>query len=199
MKILALSSSPRSKGNTELLLDSLLGGIKDVWAELPGASNNTIELIRLAELHISPCIQCDYCLKHGRCSINDDMQLLYPKVTEADGLVLASPIYFMAHCAQAKLFIDRCQVFWARKYVLRQAPPSATSRRGVFLAVGATRGKQVFAGAKVTMKWLFDALAMEYWDNLLFEGIDAKGVIREHPEALHLGYELGRKLAEEEL
>ena len=115
MKLLAFSSSPRINGNTNLLLDALLRGVREVWEPELKTAENSIDVIRLATMNIRPCIHCDYCQKHGGCSISDDMQSLYPKLAEADWLVLASPIYFMAHCAQAKLFIDRCQVFWSRK------------------------------------------------------------------------------------
>ncbi len=188
MKILAITSSPRRGGNTELLLDEFLRGAREGPSE--------IEKYALSDFSIHSCTQCDHCLRTGQCNIKDDMQTLYQKILESDVLVLASPIYFMAHCAQAKLFIDRCQVFWARRYVLKQelTPAAQPRRRGIFIAVGATRGEKVFAGAKITMKWFFDTLQMEYWGNLLIEGVDAKGAIREHPTALQEAYALGLKL-----
>ncbi len=187
-KILALTSSPRRGGNSELLLDEFLRGAKESACE--------VEKIALAGLQIHPCTQCDDCQRTGQCHIADDMQWLYPRISESEVLVLASPIYFMAHCAQAKLFIDRCQVFWARQYILKQppAPCGSTTRRGIFIGVGATRGEKVFAGAKVTMKWLFDTLQMDYWGNLLIEGVDTKGAIRSHPTALPEAYALGLRL-----
>ena len=126
------------------------------------------------------------------------MQELYPQLLAADWLILASPIYFMAHCAQAKLLIDRCQALWARRYILKQrlVGPDRGQRRGVFIGVGATHGPKVFAGAKVTMRWFLDSLEMEYWGNLLFDGIDNKGAIREHPQALKEAFKMGRKLAQ---
>ena len=195
MNILAISGSPRRGGNTELLVDELLRGAKDK-IDCDVINGCEIEKIRIAELNISPCTQCEHCSLDGVCIIKDDMQLLYPKLLRADRLVFASPIYFMAHCAQAKMVIDRCQVFWAKRYILKQhlrkegAPP----RRGIFVSVGATHGPKVFAGAKVTMKWFFNALEMEYWDNLTIEGCDAKGFISQRPETLQQAYEMGQKL-----
>jgi multimeric flavodoxin WrbA len=189
--VLGISSSPREGGNSDLLLDELLRG-----AEEGGC---TVEKIRLAEKKIIPCTQCDHCQQDGSCVLEDDMDEIYARIENSDWLVLASPIYFMAHCAQAKLVIDRCQVFWARKYILKKpvVPGVHGPRRGVFVSVGATHGSKVFAGVKVTMKWFFDSLDMEYWGNLLFEGIDQKGAIREHPTALGEAYELGLKMAGE--
>jgi multimeric flavodoxin WrbA len=197
MNILAISSSPRRGGNTELLVDEMLRGAKDK-VSCDVINGCEIEKIRIPELNISPCTQCENCSLDGVCIIKDDMQLLYPKLLRADRLIFASPIYFMAHCSQAKMVIDRCQVFWAKRYILKQhirqegAPP----RRGVFVSAGATHGPKVFAGAKVTMKWFFNALEVEYWDSLTIEGCDAKGTVSRHPDALQQAYEMGKKLVE---
>ena len=189
--MLALSSSPRISGNSDLLLDEFLHGIRDG----SGASDYSVEKVYLAELQIAACTQCDHCRQAGLCPLQDDMQPLYARLSDADAVVLASPIYFMAHCAQAKLLIDRCQVFWARKYILKQEfrPSDRPRRRGVFIAVGATHGPKVFAGAKLTVKWWLDSLEAEYWGDLLIEGVDGRGAIREHPTALAQAYELGQR------
>ena len=128
------------------------------------------------------------------------MQPLYDKLLRADWLILASPIYFMAHCAQAKLIIDRCQALWARRHILKQSlqQPGRPKRRAVFIAVGATHGPKVFAGAEVTMKWWLEALETEYWSRLLFEGLDAKAAVCNHPTALAQAYQLGQKMAQTE-
>jgi len=215
VNLLAISSSPRKGGNTELLLIQLLRGVDEALGvqnsvsgvsddhfsvgvpdNSPNSSGHSIENIRLAGLDINPCTHCDYCQRNGNCIIKDDMQPLYPKLIAADWLVLASPIYFMAHCAQAKLLIDRCQAFWSCKYILKQRlrSPDQPVRRGIFISVGATHGPKVFAGSKITMKWFFDALDMNYWENLLFEGFEEKGSIKQHPSALEQAYRLGKKI-----
>ena len=190
MHLLALACSPRKNGNTEILLDRFLEACRDHHAD--------IEKIWLPALNLRPCAHCDFCLQNQTCRLDDDMKSLYPKLLETDVLVLASPIYFMAHAAQAKIFIDRCQMFWARRYVQKNPirPAAGPPRRAVFIAVGATHGPQVFAGAKTTMKWFLDSLRMEYWDNLLIDGCDEKGAIRDHPTALDEAYRLGVKLVQ---
>lgn len=187
--VLGISSSPRISGNTDLLIDQFLSGARENGAET--------EKIQLCDFNIKPCTQCDYCRREGNCIIRDDMQELYPKILTTNCLVLASPIYFMAHCAQAKLLIDRCQTFWVRSHVLHKpmSPWHILPRKGIFISVGATHGTKVFAGARVTMKWFFNSLEMEYWANLLIEGVDEKAAIRNHPTALTDAHDLGRKLA----
>lgn len=190
-KLLALSSSPRVDSNSTALLNELLRGL----SQSPG--NVQIDTIDLARLTINPCTQCDHCRQTGQCCINDDMQSIYNKLIDIDILVLACPIYYMAHCAQAKLFIDRCQVFWSRRHVLNQniVPTPLRLRRGIFIATGATHGPKVFAGAKVTTKWLFESLNTEYWADLLVEGVENAGDILQDPTALKQAYLLGQRIA----
>ena len=61
------------------------------------------------------------------------MELLYPHLRQADSIVIAAPIYFQGMPAVPKMVIDRCQPFWALKYVLKQpisraGPSRATGR-----------------------------------------------------------------------
>jgi len=195
VRVLALSASPRAGGNSETLLDEVCRGLQE--GRRGQGEGPAVEKIRLGELTIRPCTQCDWCRERPTCVLDDDMKQLYPRLREADWLILASPIYFMAHCAQAKLAIDRCQVFWASRYVRHERLQQAgrPRRRGVFVGAGATHGSKVFAGAKVTMKWLFDALDMEYFADCCHEGLDSKGAVLGHPTALGEAYALGQRMA----
>jgi multimeric flavodoxin WrbA len=149
----------------------------------------------LRQLKISPCLEIYSCKKEGKCPIPDDMQPLYDKLAEADAVALASPIFFYAVSAHTKAFIDRCQALWAKKYLLKQPiSPNKPHRRGVFLAVGGSRGNKVFDGPLLTMKYFFDALDMIFYKSLLYQKIDEKGEIIKHPTALTEAYALGKEL-----
>ena len=65
------------------------------------------KLIRLSDYSLAPCNGCMACFATGNCAIKDDWQKLYNEITEADGIVLASPSYFQGVTAQMKIFIDR--------------------------------------------------------------------------------------------
>jgi len=97
--MLGLSFSPRKMGNTELLLDRVFCGARQLGAET--------ELYRVADKSIRPCDGCGSCFKTGICHIQDDMQQLYGKMLEADGLVFGTPVYFYNMTAQGKTVIDR--------------------------------------------------------------------------------------------
>jgi hypothetical protein len=92
--------------------------------------------------------------------------------------------------------IDRCQALWSRKYILKDESlgKKGKRRKGFLISVGATKGQKVFDGAILTAKYFFDVLNAEYAGELVFRGIDAKGDILKHPEAIQQAFEAGRKL-----
>ena len=101
MDVLVFLGSPRKKGNSEILTEALLEGVR--------GEGGMPEIIRLCDLKISPCISCGGCDKTGKCVVEDDMTPLYEKIISTDKIILASPIFFYGITAQAKAFIDRTQ------------------------------------------------------------------------------------------
>lgn len=186
MKVLGIMGSPRRQSNTEILLDKALEGAREAGAE--------VEKVLVSKLKISPCLEIYACRKDGNCAIKDDMQLLYEKLLEADHIIFASPIFFYGITSQAKAIIDRCQALWVRRHVLGMGKEDKRVRRGAFISVGATRGKKLFDGAVLTVKYFFDAIGVKYSGDLLVRGIDNKGQIEEHPAALEDAFRLGQKL-----
>ena len=191
MKVLGIAGSPRRGGNTDLLLAEVMKGAASRGVE--------VKIIILNDLKIAPCQHCDACLEMGRCKVEDDMQMVYDELMKADRIVLASPIQFMTVTAQAKAMIDRCQSLWARKYVLKQPPLGSEpgKKKGLFISVGGRRVANLFEPALVTVKSLFKVLDITYAGELLFPGIDEKGAIKEHPDALKQAFLAGQKLVEE--
>jgi len=180
--------SPRIKGNTDLLLDEALRGAESKGAE--------VEKIIVDQLKISPCREYYGCQKDGNCVIRDDMDDIYPKLLNADRVIVASPMFFYGLSSQIKALIDRCQALWVRKYVLKQNPPDS-GRKGIFISVGATQGKQLFDGSILTVKYFFRAIGVEYAGELLVRGVDKKGEIKEQQTALSAAFELGKKLVQD--
>jgi len=189
VKILGLFGSPRRQGNTELLLEEALRG-----AAMEGAE---VDRLYLSDFTITPCKECHGCDATGNCVILDDMEKIYPKLLEADVVILASPIFFYGVTAWAKALIDRSQALWARKYLLKDPSLSkeGKKKKGFFISVGATKGQKVFEGSILTVKYFFDVLNAEYVGELLFRGVEAKGDILKHPEALRQAFEAGKRLA----
>jgi multimeric flavodoxin WrbA len=190
MRVLGIAGSPRKGGNTDTLLTRFMEG-----AASKGAETKTLSA---CDLHISGCLHCDACLTRGNCRVMDDMQIVYREMELADGIVLCSPLQFMSVSAQLKAVIDRCQALWARKYILKIPPLGDTRpRKGFFISVGGRRTiPNLFDAELVTIKNLFRMIDIEYTGDLLIPGIDAKGDIFKHPEALEKAYQEGQRFAQ---
>ena len=111
MNILGINGSPRIGGNTDILLEKILEGVV--------SQGGNTEKINLAALKFSPCLECVGVRDDGSCIIEDDLQIIYKKIREADVLVLASPIFFGSLSAQTKMMIDRFQCVWRAKNLFK--------------------------------------------------------------------------------
>jgi len=188
MNILLLNGSPRQGGNTDLLLEQVAQGIHQAGFRA--------EHIHLAQQTIHPCIGCGQCEKNGQCIFEDDMVALYEKIDRANRIVVGSPIYFYGVTAQTKIFIDRCQALWSRKYLLGAIKPERERRRGYFISVAATDGGKIFEGAKLTVRYGFDAMEFSYNGELLVKGVDAKGDILKRAYSLKQAQQLGVEICQ---
>lgn len=189
LKVIGISASPRVEGNSDLLLRRALEGAESVGAQT--------EYLRLPDFKIAPCIECNSCYKAGRCVVKDDYHIISAKILDADRLVFATPIFFMAVCAQAKVLIDRCQCLWAHKYVLKKSliNTAGRDRRAMVIAVGGSKSKKMFDSIRLTMKYFFDVLDMNYAANLFVNKVEGPGQIKKHPSAMEQAFQLGCKLA----
>jgi len=185
--ILAIYGSPRRKGNTTLLLKRAVEGAREAGAD--------VEEIVLRVLTMSPCLEIYGCKETGRCAIKDDFQGVYDQLLACDGLMLASPIFFYTVSAHTKILMDRCQSLWVKRYWLEKTPfgKKEFKRKGLFISAGATRGKKLFDGALLTVRYFFDALDMELWNSLLYRGLDFEGDVLKHPEYLEEAHATGRR------
>jgi multimeric flavodoxin WrbA len=190
VNILIFNGSPRKGGNTELLLSNVLAGIKE--------SGYRAEYIRLAQLAINPCIGCGHCEREGHCIFADDMTALYAKIEAAHRIVIASPIYFYGVTAQTKIFIDRCQVLWSRKYLLSETKPCKENLRGYMVSVAATTGEKIFAGARLTIKYALDAMDCPLSGELLVKEVCEKGDVAGKPEKMAEALQLGKEICRPE-
>jgi multimeric flavodoxin WrbA len=188
LKILGIAGSPRKDGNTDLLLEQVLAGVSN--------EQNEIKKVVLRELRINFCRHCGGCLKTGTCVQQDDMKWLHRDLREADYIILASPIFFMALAAQTKAMIDRCQALWVMKHILKVpvSIPPGKERKGIFISVGGTKFDNLFEPSRATLKAWFSTLEVKSHGELTFRSIDEKGAISKHPTALQDAYNLGKRL-----
>jgi multimeric flavodoxin WrbA len=187
-QLLAIYGSPRRKGNTSLLLKRAVEGAMEAGAE--------VEELILRDLKMSPCLEIYGCKKDGRCVIQDDFQGIYDKLLSCQGLMLASPIFFYTVSAHTKILMDRCQSLWVKRYWVEKAVGGQRkpARKGLFISVGATKGRRLFEGTLLTVRYFFDVLDMELWRSLLYRDLDFEGDVLKHPEYLEEAYRAGKEL-----
>lgn len=99
MKVVAIGGSPRLNGNTNYLVDQVL-------KELASCGIET-EKIVLNQYKINPCQAHDNCHELSKCLQQDDAPWILEKFSQADGVIVASPVYFGTISAQVKTFMDR--------------------------------------------------------------------------------------------
>jgi multimeric flavodoxin WrbA len=108
IEILGVCGSPVKNGNVQVLLEKALQSQR----EEPGVN---CDMITLAELDVGDCIHCNWCLKkqegNKRCSVEDDMASVYPRLEKADILILATPVYFGRLSGHLASFIDRMRIY----------------------------------------------------------------------------------------
>jgi multimeric flavodoxin WrbA len=183
-KILILKGSPRQNGNSSSLANQVAAGARESGAEVESFSLHTMD--------IRPCDGCDTCREtDGVCVLKDDMQILYPKLRQADAIVLASPIYWFTFSAQLKTCIDR----W---YALEGSGGSALTGKkfGIVLAYGDS--DPYISGAVNaihTFQSMFHYLRAEIV-GMVYGTAGDIGDAEKQPLLMKQAYQLGQKLAQ---
>ena len=122
--ILGICGSPRKKA-TEYVLREALKMLEERGFET--------QFFSVRKKNIGFCQHCDYCLKKKECRIRDDMYELYPLLKEANGIIIATPVYNEGVSAQTKAVMDRCRALVAADYYFFK------NKVGMAIAVGGDR------------------------------------------------------------
>ena len=175
MLAIGLQGSPLKNGSTAYLLTRVMDEL-----EAQGARVNTIDVPRK---DIQPCRGCGFCEKKGYCVINDDdmSKEIYGLLREADVVVAASPVFFYGITAQLKALIDRTQTLWSRKYRFNLSDPLKKVRKGCFLSMGGSSGRQLFDGVNLVARFFFDAIDAGFAGSLFYRNIETKEDMRNVP------------------
>jgi multimeric flavodoxin WrbA len=190
-KVIGLLGSPLTGGNTAKLLEKALQGARDAGCET--------EVIVVANLDFQACMEMMFCREHDTCIMDDDMQPMYGKFKEMDGLVLATPVMTMGIPGKLKSFMDRFQVFFMAKYVRYQpfiTKDRKKNRRALFICISGMKIPDVFVGAKKTVEAFFDIIDCNYWGEILINDMDTLQDVTKHPELLDAAYKKGFTLGE---
>ena len=99
MKVLIINGSPRKNGNTSIALNEMVKIFETEGVE--------VEVCQIGNKDIRGCIACGSCFKNGKCVFDDVVNELAPKFEAADGLVVASPVYYASANATLVACLDR--------------------------------------------------------------------------------------------
>ena len=99
MKVLIINGSPRMNGNTTVAVNEMVKVFEKEGVET--------EVVRIGTMVVRGCIACGTCFKKGQCVFDDVVNELAPKFEAADGLVVASPVYYASANATISACLDR--------------------------------------------------------------------------------------------
>ena len=187
MKVLVLFGGPRLNMNTDTLLKAYLDGID--------SKKHEIERINIKDLKIAPCTACYGCSKNGDCILHDDMDDIYVKMESADAVIFASPIFFNSITGISKMLIDRCQIYWTKKFMLN-ARRGVTDKLGVLLLTGGPIHKDpTVPGATLILDLFFKSIDAKYKETILIDNTD-KIMAKDQLEKLEEARLSGQRLFE---
>ena len=122
MKVLMLNGSPRVNGNTSIALAEMKGIFDSEGIET--------EIVQVGAMDIRGCIACGSCRETGKCVFGDIVNQIAVKLEEADGLVLASPVYYASANGTLISLLDR--LFYSARFdkTMKVGASVAVARRG---------------------------------------------------------------------
>ena len=177
MNILILSGSPRKGGNTDLLVEAFVKG---------ASQKHHVEVVSVHDYKVSPCKGCNACFKSKdyACVQKDDMAVIYEKMSQADMLVIASPVYFYGISAQLKTIIDRLH------NPIRNSFPI---KKMALMLVGAATLPELFDSIQTEYTLCLNFFQLEDAGRVLVRGVKDKGDIK-NTDALNEAYELAQSI-----
>lgn len=155
MKVLLISGSPKPNGNTVLLMQEC--------AKVIEAHGVEAEIVSFAGMKIEACIACGRCSKEGKCSLDDGLNEIITKIRSAEGLIMATPVYFGTARGDVMCALQRIG------YVSRNTDRFLAGKVGGPVAV-ARRGGQTLTLQEMLMFFLINDMIVpgsNYW-NMVF-------------------------------
>jgi multimeric flavodoxin WrbA len=159
MKVIAINGSARPNGNTRKALELVANGLTE--------NGHQVEIINLAEKKLNPCLACYKCKGTKKCVQNDDINGIFAKMVEADGIILGSPVYFSNISSRMAMLIERTGI------MARTNDNALSGKIGTAVAVARRAGVNI---AYSVMNFYFGIANMpiatsSYWNNVIAKEI----------------------------
>jgi len=182
-KIVAFLGSPRPRGNTDTLAECVLEGARETGFQA--------ESFTLRTMKVHPCTGCGYCWRRGKaCIFDDDCQVLYDAMAEADVFLFATPVYWYGPTAIMKAFIDRLVVFNRP-----EGRPLIRGKSALLVSAWEEKGMQAAEPMVRSFEMGFRYLELKFEGSLLLDEMGPVGAATDRPGALESAQALGRSLA----
>lgn len=183
-KIIIVNGSPRENGNSVLLAGEVTRGARENGA--------AVEVFDLAKMKINPCNACDACRSgnNSGCTVKDDMQIIYPEISGAEVIVIASPVYWFSVAAQTKLFIDRF-------YGLEGNPVKALKGKKIAIILTYEDADPFISGAVNALRMYQDIFRYVGAEiiGMVYGSAGKAGEIIKNKALMEKAYRLGKELA----
>ncbi|MBN1786237.1 MAG: flavodoxin family protein [Candidatus Methanofastidiosa archaeon] len=177
MKVVAIIGSPRKRGNTDILVGSILEGAN--------SQGHNIEKHYLYDLDIGPCIDCRKCQADGHeCYAKDDMEGIYCSLRAADVIIFGTPLYWYGASAPMKAFIDRLRPFVSSR---------GLEGKKAVVVIPSEEGADACSHLMGMFKLSFRYLGIELLDSILAKAYE-KGEVAEQKDLIQGAFELGSNL-----
>lgn len=160
MRVLGISAAATSKSRSEQLLNSFL----DEFSK----SGGSVKKVFVRDMKVSFCDGLRGCEKTGRCKFTDDVQLLEKEIASSDTVVVSAPVYFTSLPAKLKAVVDRCQLYWARKVILKNY--ESLPKKGYFISVAG--GSPDFSHSETVIRAFFSVFNIKLCGKFYLPGTD---------------------------
>ncbi|SEF71978.1 NADPH-dependent FMN reductase [Caloramator fervidus] len=180
MKALVLFASPRRK-NTYLITKGFIKGLEE----------NKIEVvfIDVTKLNISHCISCNFCLKEEKCFIKDDMDKILELIKQCEILVLSSPVYFGTVTSYLKVLIDRCQILYNKRFVLKSEKD--INKKGYMIFTAGGKNEKMLGSMELVAKFFMLSCGAKLEKMIYFLNTDEREV---GDKEVELAYKIAKEI-----
>ena len=184
MKILAVMTSPRKGGNTDTLLNKAVEGCCEAGAQ--------VEKVVLRDCDLEMCISCHKCAEAKKCVVHPHVNEILDKIKAADGVLLATPVWWFTVSTYLKALMDHFIVFMNRDDYSCRIPHK---RFAVISVCGAPADAGMSEQANEHLRNILSFMRSDYRGVVAASGVNEAGEIASDTQAMNAAFELGKKLA----
>ena len=183
MKVIGIVGSPRTNGNTNVLVQQVLEGAAEAGAET--------RTFLLNEMNYRGCQGCNYCKAHDECKLEDDLVEVFNELAAADGVVFGSPIYFGQFTGQMRLFLDRCYSLINADF----SPRLPAGKKAVIIGTQGAPDPAAFKGVYEEFRGQISSfMRMDVKDTIVGVGYHAPGEVKDDSELMEKAKNTGLNL-----